>query len=99
MELGVGAPGPPSLGQVGGARGIASEKPQGVADADVGREEHVGVTQGSQGDVVGGPGSDAGDRQQVAAYVVAVRAAVQPELAVGEGPTQRDQCAAARPRS
>ena len=37
VELCVGAPRPPALGQLGGAAGILAEAPEGVADPEVGR--------------------------------------------------------------
>src|SRR5205085_11980861 len=76
MELGVGAPRPPSLGQGVSVRGVATELSQSVADPDVGGEEDVGMTEGAQRDVIGRPGADAGDRQQVAACAVTVGAAL-----------------------
>src|SRR5690242_5161470 len=91
VQLGVGAPRPPGLGELTGARRVAVETPQRVADADVGGQEDVGVAEGAQGDVVGGPRPDTRDVEEPPAYVVAVGTAVEPHLAVGERPAQGDQ--------
>ena len=49
---------------VGGDGRVVAEAGEGVADAEVGRQEDVGVAERPQRDVVGGPRPDAGQREQ-----------------------------------
>ena len=53
---------------------------------DVGGQEHVGVTERPHRDVVGGPGPDAGQRQQARSDLLPVSAPVEAHVAVGRGP-------------
>ena len=81
--------------------GSASEAPSArerVAHADVGRQVDVGVAEGTQRDVVGRPRADPGQRQQRPAYVVAVGAAVERDVAGGQGRGEADQGPAASSR-
>ena len=57
-------------------------------------QEDVGVAERPQRDVVGGPGADAGDREQACADVVAVGAAVEARRRRRPGPGTGDQARA-----
>src|SRR5262245_51108569 len=62
LHHGVGAPGAPAL-----RVDVAAEAREGVADADVAREEDVRVAECAHGDVRRGPVAHAGDLHQLRA--------------------------------
>ena len=74
----------PRTRQRGGVGGQA-ETAGGAAEAEVGREEGVGVTDRPHGDVRGRPPAHAGDGEQAFFDFPLIRARVDDQLAPGDG--------------
>ena len=69
----------------------ALEPAQRVARAEVGVEEDVGVSEGAQRDVVGGPRTDARQLEQASADGVAVVSTIEDDDAIGQGAAEAGQ--------
>src|SRR5687767_7294249 len=94
----VGAPRAPRLGVRRAGRSsarthrvLAVQPRERVADAGVAREEDVRVAERPHGDVAGGPLPDSGDRRELLARFVRIRAGVEDQLAGGGEARDLDQ--------
>src|SRR6185295_698645 len=91
VHEGVGTPGPPTFGELGGAGRVLAERGEGTTDPEIGRQEHVGVAERTHRDQVSGPRPDPGQREQSSPHLGPVDTAVERQVAVGQRPAEPDQ--------